>query len=584
MSLTLEVAGPQARALGAACRKVFNSKGGSIGRLAGNDWVLPDDYVSGQHAVIHFSNGTYFLEDRSSNGVFINSPQTRLPKNQPCALKDGDRFFIDTYEILVTITSDVPASAPMPGPVSASPGVAASRQGRSPLDDLFAPSGGGPIPDEPFAPEDPYRASPPAAAVRTTNNPQAPWIPSTDPLPFAEVDPLKALGLQPEPEKPRVPRAQDLANDSLLVEPYKPPNIVTQPIPSSDSQSSRNLIPEDYDPLLSSEPVPAVAPSKAAAAPRPAGRAAPDAPVQQPPAVARPQAPVQPAPPRMSPQPPPAQAQPRGAMPATLLIPAPARTPAPMQTPAPAQMQQARRPVAVQTLSAPQPPLAPPPRPAAPPPAEPAATGSHARVPAASPDFDFAALLAAAGLDSSAYTPELAAVFGGILRVVVAGLMDLLRARESIKDEFRMHMTTFKAVDNNPLKFSANVEDALHNLLVKRNAAYMPPVEAFQDAFQDARNHQLAMLAGLRAAFDSMLGEFDPEQLQEQFDRQAKKSSLLGAAARWRYWELYQERYQDAVKDADAAFRNLFGQPFAKAYEEQMQRLKALGRASQGRS
>ena len=59
-------------------------------------------------------------------------------------------------------------------------------------------------------------------------------------------------------------------------------------------------------------------------------------------------------------------------------------------------------------------------------------------------------------------------------------------------------MTHFRPADNNPLKFSANVDDALHNLLVKRNAAYLAPVEAFADAFEDLRNHQIAMLAGMR--------------------------------------------------------------------------------------
>ena len=196
------------------------------------------------------------------------------------------------------------------------------------------------------------------------------------------------------------------------------------------------------------------------------------------------------------------------------------------------------------------------------------------------PDFDFAALLAAAGLEGEDFTPELAVMFGRILRVVVTGMMDLLRARERIKDEFRMHMTTFQSAANNPLKFSANVEDALHNLLVKRNPAYLAPVDAFQDAFHDLHNHQLAMLAGLRAAFDSMLTQFEPEGLRERFDRQSKKGSLLGAPARWRYWDLYQEHYQGAARDADTAFRNLFGQPFAKAYEEQMQRLKLAGRAA----
>jgi len=211
----------------------------------------------------------------------------------------------------------------------------------------------------------------------------------------------------------------------------------------------------------------------------------------------------------------------------------------------------------------------------------PQATASTAerRALGAGGELDFAAMLAAAGVDSSQVTPELAEQFGQILRVVVTGVMDVLRARERIKDEFRMRITTFKAADNNPLKFSANVEDALHNLLVKRNAAYLGPVEAFEDAFQDMRNHQMAMLAGMRVAYDAMLADFEPGRLQEEFDRQLKAGSFLSGPSKLKYWELYRNRFHDMVKDADSSFRNLFGDEFAKAYEEQLVRLKTLNRA-----
>ena len=188
-------------------------------------------------------------------------------------------------------------------------------------------------------------------------------------------------------------------------------------------------------------------------------------------------------------------------------------------------------------------------------------------------------MLAGAGLDPSAVTPELARSFGQILRVVVSGVMDVLQARQRIKDEFGLRMTTFRPADNNPLKFSANVDDALHNLLVKRNAAYLGPVEAFEDAFGDVRTHQMAMLAGMRTAFESMLAEFDPERLQEEFDRQSKKGSLLSVPAKLRYWDLYREKFGDLVRDAEASFAELFGDEFARAYEQQLERLKAQGRS-----
>jgi type VI secretion system FHA domain protein len=194
--------------------------------------------------------------------------------------------------------------------------------------------------------------------------------------------------------------------------------------------------------------------------------------------------------------------------------------------------------------------------------------------PGGGPSADLAAVLAGAGLTNVAVTPELAENFGRILGVVVSGVMDLLRARQQVKDELRMRQTQFRPVDNNPLKFSANVDDALHNLLVKRNPAYLKPVDAFADAFDDLRDHQLAMLAGLRVAFEAMLAEFDPARLEEQFDRQLKKGALLSVPAKLRYWEAYRERTRQMLADMDATFRKWFGEEFVKAYEEQLERLE----------
>jgi len=195
---------------------------------------------------------------------------------------------------------------------------------------------------------------------------------------------------------------------------------------------------------------------------------------------------------------------------------------------------------------------------------------------AVSPDTaSLSAMLAAAGLDDVEVTPALVESFGKILRVVVGGVMDILRARQHIKDEFRIRGTQFKPEKNNPLKFSANIDDALHNLLVKHNAAYLNPVDAFTDAFDDLRDHQIAMLAGMRVAFEAMLADFDPDRLQDRFDRQLKKGALLSVPAKLRYWDLYRDRNEELRKDVDAAFRRWFGEEFAKAYDEQLEQLKA---------
>jgi len=188
------------------------------------------------------------------------------------------------------------------------------------------------------------------------------------------------------------------------------------------------------------------------------------------------------------------------------------------------------------------------------------------------------ALLDAAGIEGLDHSSEAAQTLGAMLRAAVGGMMEVLRARERMKDELRVRGTTFKVANNNPLKFSANVDDAFHNLFVKRNPAYLDPASAFEDAFRDVRDHQAAFLSAMRLAFESMLSQLDPNNLQEDFDRQIKKGSILGVPAKLRYWDLYRDKFSDLAKDAQGAFRHLFGDAFAKAYEEQLERLQGLAR------
>lgn len=216
-------------------------------------------------------------------------------------------------------------------------------------------------------------------------------------------------------------------------------------------------------------------------------------------------------------------------------------------------------------------------RPVAPAPV-PVRSAPVAHAPASEEDagaFDWNAFLRAAGVDPSAVPSDTSAVLGNIMRSVVQGLVEVLRARSEIKTEFRMPVTQVKVSENNPLKFAANAEDALANLFGRRNPAYLPPQEAFDDALSDVRFHQLAMLVGVRAGFDHLMSRFDPQQLEEIFSKQGRRG-LFGAGAK--HWEMYAERYREMAADGDETFRRLFGEEFARAYEQQLAVLKR-GRA-----
>jgi type VI secretion system FHA domain protein len=202
------------------------------------------------------------------------------------------------------------------------------------------------------------------------------------------------------------------------------------------------------------------------------------------------------------------------------------------------------------------------------------AAAVHAPAPSSGGSFDVDSFLRGAGIDPASCPPETAAMLGQILKLVVQGTIDVLRARAEIKSEFRLQVTRLKVSENNPLKFSVNAEDAMASFFSKRNNAYLQPIEAFQDAFEDIRNHQLAMLAGMRSGFDSVLERLDAATLQEQFDKQIKRGGLLSMSSKSRYWDLFEEYCRELGGDRESAFRRLFGEEFGSAYESQLDKLK----------
>ena len=175
---------------------------------------------------------------------------------------------------------------------------------------------------------------------------------------------------------------------------------------------------------------------------------------------------------------------------------------------------------------------------------------------------------------ATALPPEIEPIF----RIVIDGVMDVLRARAEIKNTFRLPVTIIQRSENNPLKFAATADEALQKIIApSTNTAFLSGTAAFQDAFDDIRCHQMAMLAGVRAGFESLLAHFNPDRVEHDTDG-GKRSAFGGKG---KYWEKYRDNFEGLMKDPDDSFRRLFGDEFARAYEEQLSRLKSARRAGQ---
>jgi type VI secretion system FHA domain protein len=230
-------------------------------------------------------------------------------------------------------------------------------------------------------------------------------------------------------------------------------------------------------------------------------------------------------------------------------------------------------PVSAATRLAPPPPKATHPTPAAqaPAPAPAPVQATPPPAPAVSLDAFFrGAGLPAQRLDAK-QTEQVLQRLGQVMREVVLGVSENLRLRGEQKSALRIPTTTIQAQNNNPLKFSASVEEALHNLLFRQSAEYLTAVEAVREAFSDVKHHQQNMLAALRKAVLEYVGRLDPEELEAKVSS-GKVPALLHAANKLKYWDLFKDLYQLVAQHQPGQFPPQFLEELARAYEHEVAR------------
>jgi len=430
----------------------------SIGRGAGNDWVLPDPerFLSNRHCLLAYRSGGWQIADLSTNGTYLNGEAEPIGHGQPRDLRDGDRLRLGAYEIELRIAeSAMPRRAPT---------------GR---DDPFAL--------DPFAP----RVAPAVGPLDQDSllrpgpeqNPFAPGlVPPSINLP-ADYDPLA-----PDPGEAPFGGPAQPDHSPHLEDAFQP-------------ASPRALLPDDWDREPASVPAASVPVAPVPAAPVPA------APV---PAAAG---------------------------------------------PAPAPLSAEPRIVSV----APTPHVAAPPAPAA------------AAIPS---DELLTAFLRGTGLSDARPTDPAAAMeaLGAAFRALVSGLRLALIARSSIKGEFRIEQTMIRSRGNNPLKFSADDDDALLGLLGAGRRTEMGVAEAVADALRDMRLHEVATVAAMRAAVRALLAGFEPAKLRVAAEHGGL--NLVPAQRKARAWDAFEALYAQTSQALTDDFDSVFGKAFARAYEQ----------------
>jgi len=212
-------------------------------------------------------------------------------------------------------------------------------------------------------------------------------------------------------------------------------------------------------------------------------------------------------------------------------------------------------------------------------PAEPKASRD---LPGAPPSVALYAFLRGSGVEPRDVDDQQAALMlhhlGQLMRELVIGLIDALHYRAEQKSKLRIPNTIIQPKNNNVLKFSAGVDEALNALISNAAVEYQSAIDSTREAFQDIRIHQQAMQEALRVAMSDFIDRMDPDELQQSFDHGMKRNTFIGAANKLRYWELYADVFQTLTERSPGHLPKAFAEELARAYEEEATRLKATHR------
>jgi type VI secretion system FHA domain protein len=161
-----------------------------------------------------------------------------------------------------------------------------------------------------------------------------------------------------------------------------------------------------------------------------------------------------------------------------------------------------------------------------------------------------------------------------LLRACVDGALGLLASRAIAKRELGASATVLQTRENNPLKFAPHADEALALLLTPSRRGFLPPLDAARDAFDDLRAHEVALLAGMRAALAAVLDRFDPVALEARLADKGLWDSVVPTHRRARLWERYAEQHATIAREVEEHFDAIFAGAFAKAYEAQRAALR----------
>lgn len=178
-----------------------------------------------------------------------------------------------------------------------------------------------------------------------------------------------------------------------------------------------------------------------------------------------------------------------------------------------------------------------------------------------------------AGLPESALMDrdpaEVSEEIGVLLRITVENLMQLLSARNAAKTMVRSsERTKIEAVDNNPLKFSASVTEALKEMFDSNSRNYLGGQETLINTFEDLKSHQINTYSAMQYSIQYLVDRLSPEAIESE----SGKGNVVLGTRKSKLWETYESRWNSEIANYENGLAGVFMLRFGEWYDKNSKR------------
>lgn len=179
---------------------------------------------------------------------------------------------------------------------------------------------------------------------------------------------------------------------------------------------------------------------------------------------------------------------------------------------------------------------------------------------------------------SAEQASDVLADIGGALRAAVGGMSEIYRSRDGLSNRFPLTTLHMHALEDNPLRFAEDTDEALHAMFAKRGVVHLSAPAAMQEAVDHFELHQTATEQAIDKALDAVLVALAPKALEKRFRSYAPGERPEGGEEQDAWcWGMYKAYFNELKSQRQRGLQMLFWEVFQHEYQGIMRNHELFG-------